>query len=65
MIHAYPTLRLFVDGKKYGDYREDRTVQKFTDYLATVEQDHLKRVGAIAEADQGKIARCPYQIFVL
>lgn len=41
-IRAYPTLRLFVDGKKYekGDYRGHRTLIDFTDWLVEVEEQH-------------------------
>lgn len=43
-IRAYPTLRLFVDGKKYdkGDYRGHRTLIDFTDWLTEVEEEHKK-----------------------
>lgn len=43
-IRAYPTLRLFIDGEPYkgGDYTGDRTVVSFTNYLATVEEEHKK-----------------------
>lgn len=37
-IRAYPTLRLFVDGKKFTtDYEGHRTVVDFTDYLVAIE----------------------------
>ena len=41
-IMGYPTLRLFVDGKRWkgGDYRGDRTVVHMTDWLAQVEDAH-------------------------
>lgn len=47
-IRAYPTLRLFVDGKKYdkGDYRGHRTLIDFTDWLTHVEEEHKKDVEA-------------------
>jgi len=54
-IHAYPTLRLYVEGKQYGDYRNDRTVQHFTDYLATIEREHAKKLGGSLSANEGEI----------
>lgn len=47
-IRAYPTLRLFVDGKQYekGDYRGHRTIVEFTDWLTEVEKEHKKDSGA-------------------
>jgi len=45
-ISAYPTLRLFVKGEKYGEYRGDRTVLSFTNYLATIEQTIMQESGA-------------------
>ena len=53
-VHAFPTLRLFVDGKKYSDYRSDRTIHKFTGYLSTVEKEHLEISGDVARANDGK-----------
>lgn len=58
-IHAYPTLRLFVDGKVAGNYMMDRTIQTFTNFLSTVEQDYLKRAGAVTTADEAAIRRLP------
>ena len=41
-IRAYPTLRLFVDGKRWqaGDYMKDRTVVSMVDYLREIEDYH-------------------------
>jgi thiol-disulfide isomerase/thioredoxin len=41
-ILGYPTLRLFVDGERWkgGDYRGDRTVVAFADWLQQVEDAH-------------------------
>lgn len=46
-IRAYPTLRLFVDGKQYekGDYYGHRTIVEFTDWLTAVEEEHKKDSG--------------------
>ena len=46
-IRAYPTLRLFVDGKKYekGDYGGHRTLVELTDWLTQVEEEHKKDTG--------------------
>jgi hypothetical protein len=50
MIGAYPTLRLFVDGERYGgDFYGDRTVLSFTDYLATVEEQYLDSKGELSD----------------
>ena len=54
-IHAYPTLRLYVNGKKYGDYKGDRTVRHFTNHLAAVEANFLKESGTVESADLGKL----------
>jgi thiol-disulfide isomerase/thioredoxin len=41
-VRAYPTLRLFVDGKRHGagDYAGDRTVIGLTAYLKLIEDEH-------------------------
>jgi hypothetical protein len=41
-IRAYPTLRLFVDGKRWkgGDYRGHRTVLEMVEWLYFVEEQH-------------------------
>eukprot|EP00550_Attheya_septentrionalis_P004653 CAMPEP_0198289390 /NCGR_PEP_ID=MMETSP1449-20131203/7581_1 /TAXON_ID=420275 /ORGANISM="Attheya septentrionalis, Strain CCMP2084" /LENGTH=507 /DNA_ID=CAMNT_0043987705 /DNA_START=76 /DNA_END=1596 /DNA_ORIENTATION=- len=41
-IRAYPTLRLFVDGKRHptGDYAGDRTVLGMSAYLQLIEEEH-------------------------
>jgi thiol-disulfide isomerase/thioredoxin len=46
MVMAYPTLRLFVDGKpwKGGDYRGHRTVVEMTDWLTQVEDSHKSEI---------------------
>jgi len=52
-IRAYPTLRLFVDGKRYGaDYRDDRTIEALTSYLATIENQIVKEEGVSASAER-------------
>ena len=53
-IHAYPTLRLYIEGEHKSDYRGDRTVQHFTNFLATMENDHLNEAGGSQRADAGK-----------
>lgn len=51
-IQAYPTMRLFVNGKKFGtDYQGHRTVVDFTDYLAAVETQFEQEGGAVAFSD--------------
>jgi len=51
-IRAYPTLRLFVDGKKYGaDYRDDRTIEAMTNYLAIIEKTVVDKEGISASAE--------------
>lgn len=41
-VMAYPTLRLFVDGKPWraGDYRGHRTVVEMADWLQQIEDTH-------------------------
>jgi hypothetical protein len=41
-IRAYPTLRLFVEGKKHekGDYNGDRKIVEFIDWLTAVELEY-------------------------
>ena len=52
-IRAYPTLRLFVDGKRYGaDYRDDRTIEALTNYLATIENQVVKEDGVSDAAER-------------
>ena len=53
-IHAYPTLRLFIDGEAKTDYKGDRTVQHFTNFLATMENDKLDEIGGSQRADASK-----------
>ena len=45
-ITAYPTLRLFVNGKFAMDYRGSRTVMDFVQFLKVAEED-LKREGLL------------------
>lgn len=47
MIMAYPTLRLFVDGKRWrgGDYPGHRTVIDMVEYLRAVEDTHKTDTG--------------------
>jgi len=52
-IRAYPTLRLFVDGKRYGaDYHDDRTIEALTNYLATIENQVVKEDGVSDAAER-------------
>lgn len=44
-IWAYPSLRLFIDGKFAGDYKGDRTVLEMIHWLAEVEQAHKANIG--------------------
>jgi len=43
-IRAYPTLRLFIDGKHNDDYRGHRTVMEMADWLHNKEIEHKKDV---------------------
>lgn len=57
-IMAYPTLRLFIDGKQWGsgsDYKGHRTVMEMVDWLVHMEEEHKK----ILEGDgnMGNMAR--------
>ena len=57
-IRAYPTLRLFIDGKVWGmgsDYKGHRTVIEMVDWLVHMEEEHKK----ILEVDSsmGDLAR--------
>lgn len=61
-IMAYPTLRLFVDGKRWkgGDYRGSRTLVEMTDWLQQVEDAHKADEGSEANrtsllAHKGKV----------
>jgi len=44
-IFAYPTLRLFAEGKSAADYRGDRTVLEMIHWLAHVEEFHKGQIG--------------------
>jgi len=56
-IKAYPTLRLFVDGKKHGgDYHDDRTIEALTTYLATMEKQITKSEDGVGEQAE-RVAR--------
>lgn len=44
-IFAYPTLRLFAEGKSAADYRGDRTVLEMIHWLAHVEEFHKSQIG--------------------
>lgn len=50
-VLGYPTLRLFHNGEKYGDYNADRTIVHFTNYLARVEEDVKPDVFKLDHAD--------------
>lgn len=61
-IHAYPTIRLFINGEQQPDYHGDRTVADFAHYLATMEEKHdgiaentgsLSRVNEVAQMIHG------------
>jgi len=57
-IRAYPTLRLFIDGKQWGsgsDYRGHRTVMEMVDWLVHMEEEHKKILEA--EGNMGELAR--------
>ncbi|VEU34726.1 unnamed protein product [Pseudo-nitzschia multistriata] len=55
-IRAYPTLRLFVDGKQWesgSDYNGHRTIMEMVDWLKFMEDEHKSRMennGAVGEA---------------
>lgn len=54
-IRAYPTLRLFIDGKQWSggsDYKGHRTVREMVDWLAHMEEQHkslLEQEGEVGE----------------
>ena len=52
-IRAYPTLRLFIDGKAWSgsDYKGHRTVIEMVDWLKHMEEEHKK----ILEEDKGRV----------
>mmetsp|Transcript_624 Transcript_624/g.1349 ORF Transcript_624/g.1349 Transcript_624/m.1349 type:complete len:535 (-) Transcript_624:155-1759(-) len=57
-IMAYPTLRLFIDGKAWGsgsDYKGHRTVMEMVDWLVHVEEEHKKILEG--EGTKGDMAR--------
>lgn len=57
-IMAYPTLRLFIDGKAWGsgsDYKGHRTVMEMVDWLVHVEEEHKKILDNQGSA--GELAR--------
>lgn len=60
-VRAYPTLRLFIDGKAKEDYRAHRTVMEMADWLNAKEEEHRKDVGdggnSIATAQAVEAAR--------
>ena len=47
-IQAYPTLRLFVDGKRWhkGDYNGHRTILEMVEWLYYVEEEHKQLLSA-------------------
>jgi thiol-disulfide isomerase/thioredoxin len=51
-IRAYPTLRLFIDGKTFEDYRGHRTIIEIVDWLNSKEEDHKKALGVDATVTQ-------------
>jgi len=47
-IRSYPTLRLFIEGEPHSpDYRGDRIIHSFTDFLAGAEEEVIKEKGSI------------------
>jgi len=44
-IWAYPTLRLFIEGRPAADYKGDRTVLEMIHWLSAVEEAHKKGIG--------------------
>ena len=57
-IMAYPTLRLFIDGKTWpggSDYKGHRTVMEMVDWLMHMEEQHKSFMAK--EGDQGDIVR--------
>jgi thiol-disulfide isomerase/thioredoxin len=57
-IRAYPTLRLFIDGKTWpggSDYKGHRTVQEMVDWLAHMEEQHKAMLDK--QGDEGEKAR--------
>ena len=57
-IQAYPTLRLFVDGKPWqaGDYNGHRTVLEMVEWLFYMEEQH-KEMLALEDGTQGEQVR--------
>jgi len=57
-IRAYPTLKLFMDGKQWeggSEYQGHRTVMEMVDWLMHMEEEHKKVMGA--EGHMGDLAR--------
>lgn len=56
-IQAYPTLRLFVDGKPWqgGDYNGHRTILEMVEWLYHVEEQHKSML--TEEGERGEITR--------
>jgi thiol-disulfide isomerase/thioredoxin len=56
-IRAYPTLRLFIDGKVWNgsDYKGHRTVMEMVDWLVHMEEEHKKMLND--EGNTGELVR--------
>jgi len=57
-IRAYPTLRLFIDGKQWGqssEYKGHRTVMEMVDWLVHMEDLHKKVM--LEKGERGDLAR--------
>jgi len=56
-IRAYPTLRLFMDGKVWSgsDYKGHRTIMEMVDWLVHMEEEHKKVLDD--QGDRGELAR--------
>jgi len=52
VIMGYPTLRLFVNGDVYGDYRGHRTVMGLTNFVASAEESFKERGGKMLDATE-------------
>ena len=54
-IRSYPTLRLFIEGEPHSpDYRGDRIIHSFTDFLAGAEEEVIKEKGDIDWIDSSE-----------
>jgi hypothetical protein len=56
-IVAYPTMRLYVDGKLYGNYAGNRNIQGFTQYLSLAEEQFEKEHPVMEAAEEAASRR--------